>query len=239
MPARRAALTRLVTRDLEQAAVHRVRDGLLLHRGVHDHALQLGRLDRADANRRLDRGLEHLLQARFAHGRSKATDLRGVARRAVLVVVHPTEELPQHVLAPARNEFFVAEVEAVLEVQQARHQSDGQTRPTGVAAARPSHRQARAEQIDASQAHARAIPALEHRRQRGLDPIPRQPRRQHRQRIVQVDHRVDARAEKIAGLHPRIPQKSGSAETESEGTERVVIRSVPFLCPLPLPGTIV
>ena len=61
-----------------------MRDGFLLHRGVHDHPLQLGRLDSLDFNRRLDGGFEQLLQAFFADGAAwtwgfaKAADLGGV-----------------------------------------------------------------------------------------------------------------------------------------------------------------
>jgi hypothetical protein len=53
-----------------------------------------------------------------------------------------------------------------------------------------------------------AIFALKLGLHRGLDLIPRQPSRQHCQGVVQVDLRVDASAEKVSRLHPRIPQKS-------------------------------
>jgi hypothetical protein len=48
----------LVARDLQQAAVHWVRNGLLLHRGVDDHALELGLLDEFHRHGRFERGLE-------------------------------------------------------------------------------------------------------------------------------------------------------------------------------------
>jgi hypothetical protein len=70
---------------------------------------------RLDLNGRLDGGLEQLLDAVLAQQAAKAPDLRGVARQARLVVVHAAEELPLHVLGPAFDEFFVAQVEAVLE----------------------------------------------------------------------------------------------------------------------------
>jgi hypothetical protein len=110
MPAALAALN-LVARDLQQAAVHRVGNGLLLHRGVHDHAFQLRRLDGLDLHGRLDGELQQLLQTFFADGRAEAPDLLGVAWQARLVILHAAEELPDHVLTPASHQFFVAEIE--------------------------------------------------------------------------------------------------------------------------------
>jgi len=57
----------------------------------------------------------------------------------VLVVVHAAEVLPQDVFAPAHHQFFVTEVEAVFEVQQADHETDGQLGATGVAAPATDH----------------------------------------------------------------------------------------------------
>ncbi len=116
----------LLSRDLQQPRVHGVRDCLLLHGGVHDHALELGSLHRLDGRRRLDRGLEQLLHAGFAQDLAKAADLRGVARQLGGVVRHAAEELPHDVLASALHERLVALVEGVLEVQQRDHEPDGQ-----------------------------------------------------------------------------------------------------------------
>ena len=55
---------------------------------------------------------------------------------------------------------------------------------------------------------ARTILALELGRQRRFDPIPGKPSCQHGQRIVQIDHRVDASAKKSGRQDPRIPRKS-------------------------------
>ena len=120
--------------DLQQAAVHRVRDGFFLHRGVDDHALELSGLDGSDLDGRLDAGLEQLLQTFFTEVAPKSSDLRGVARQPMFVVGHAAEELPQHVLAPTRAQLFVAEIEAVLEVQRAGHQANRQLGPPRVAA---------------------------------------------------------------------------------------------------------
>jgi hypothetical protein len=73
------AADHLVTRDLQQAAVHRVRDGLLLDRGVDDHALERLGFDGLHRHRRIDGGLEQLLQPFFADVSAKAADLSGVA----------------------------------------------------------------------------------------------------------------------------------------------------------------
>ena len=76
----------LVPRDLQQATIHGMRDGLLLYRGVHDHPLQILGLDRLDGHRRIDGGLEQQqLHAVLAQVASKPSDLRGVARQPVLV----------------------------------------------------------------------------------------------------------------------------------------------------------
>ena len=112
-----------------------MRDRLLLDRGVHDHALQFCGLDGLDLHSRLDGELQQLLHAFFANGGTKAPDLRGIARQTRLVVLHTAEELPHHVLAPARHQLLVTEVEGVLQVQQAGHQSNGQARPATVAEA--------------------------------------------------------------------------------------------------------
>jgi hypothetical protein len=207
----------LVASDLQKAAVHGVRDGLLLHRGVDDHPLQVFGLDGLDGHRRVDGGLEQMLQALFTEVAPKPSDLRGVARLAVFVVGHAAEELPQHVLAPAHDELFVAEVEAVLQVQQAGHQTDWELGATGVADARAYQHQRRAEHVVAFEHLAGALLALELGRHRRFDLIPRQPGRQHRQGIIEVDHRVDACAKEVGRLHPRIPQKSTPRITLPEG----------------------
>ena len=90
-------------------------DGLLLHGGVHDHdhALELAHAHRLHGRGGLDRGLPRLLHAGLAQHEAKAPDLSGVARQLGRVVRHAAEELPHHVLAPALDDFFVAEVECL------------------------------------------------------------------------------------------------------------------------------
>lgn len=79
----------LLAGHLQQAAVGGVCHGLLLHGGVHYHALELGGLDGLDGRRRLNGGLEQMLNACLAqHNAVKAVDLRCVARQFALVVLH-------------------------------------------------------------------------------------------------------------------------------------------------------
>ena len=89
-------------------------------------ALEIGGAHGLDLDRAFDGGLEQLLQAVLAQQAPEATDLGGVARQAGLVVVHAAEKLPLHVLGPTLDQLFVAEVEAVFQLQQADHQADGQ-----------------------------------------------------------------------------------------------------------------
>ena len=196
-------------RFCQQAAVGRVRDGLLLHRGVDDDAFELALLDHPHRHRRFDGGLEQLLDAGFAQHTAKAADLGGVARQARLVVGHATEELPDHVLAPAFAEFFVAQVEGVLEVQQRDHQADRQTRTACVAHAGASELRGGAEEIGILDHATTAILVREQRGQRGFDRGPGHARGQHRQRVAHVDHRVQPGAKKVVGGHrmrsPKLP----------------------------------
>jgi hypothetical protein len=83
----------LVARDFQQPAVGGMCRGLLLHRRVDDHALELGLPDRAHRHGRFDRGLQQLLDASLAENAAEAPELRRVARQARLVIGHAAEEL--------------------------------------------------------------------------------------------------------------------------------------------------
>jgi hypothetical protein len=198
-----------VARDLQQPAVHRVGDGLGLHGAVDDHALEIGGAHGLDVDRAFDGGLEQLLQPVLSEQAPEAADLRGVARQARLVVVHAAEELPLHVLGPAFDEFFIAEVEAVLQVEQADHQVDGQPRAAGRADAATELAVERASQILADHALGRLGLVGQPGRHRRFDRGPRQPRGKYRQRVPKIDHLVQPRAKEVRRAHPQIPQKSG------------------------------
>lgn len=193
MPARLAsrAIFSLLARDLQLPAVGGVCDGLLLHRGVHDHALEFALADRLHRHGRLDRGLQQLLHAGLAQHAAEAADLRGVTGQLGRVVLHAAEKLPHHVLAPALDELLIAHVERMLQVQQRDHQPDRQPPPAAWADARPGELQRRAEQVL----------VREQRRQRCLNLLPRHSCGQHSQRVSQVDHLVQACAEEIVGGH--------------------------------------
>lgn len=81
-----------------------------LHGGVHDQALELGRLDGLAVHGGVDGGLEEFFAARLADGGPKAPDLGGITRKARLVVGHAAEVLPHDVLGPTLHKFLVAEL---------------------------------------------------------------------------------------------------------------------------------
>ena len=94
----------------QQPAIAGPGHGLFLHRGVDDHALEFGGLDRVHVHRRLDGLGQQLFHA-------------SLARQARLVVRHAAEVLPDDVLAPAIGHGFIAQVVGVLEIQQRDHQA--------------------------------------------------------------------------------------------------------------------
>jgi hypothetical protein len=114
----------LLARHFQQPAVGGVSDGLALHRGVDDDALELGLLDGTHGHGGFDGGLQQLLHAGLAQHAAKATDLGRVAGQARLEVNQAAEELEAHVLGPALNQGLVALVVGVLQVQQRHHQAD-------------------------------------------------------------------------------------------------------------------
>jgi hypothetical protein len=176
MPARLAALTTLC-RAISS---------------VDDHALEFGGLDRLDLHRRLDGGLDQQLKPLLADCTAKATDLRGIARQPGLEVVEPAEELPVQVLAPALDQFLVAEVEGILQVDQAGHEPNRQPRPPRVAHAATELHLVFAKHVTGHTLLRRTVLSLELGGQRRLDQGPRQPRGQHSQRVPQIDHLVQA-----------------------------------------------
>ena len=191
----------LVAGDLQQARVHRVGDGLLLHRGVDDQVFELGGLDGLGGAGRVDGGLEQFFHAGLADGAAKAPDLRGIARQAWLVERHAAEVLPDHIFRPALHQFLVAELVGVLEVQQAGHQPDGQARAACCCNADACDLHGRAEQIVLRNGPTFTHLAGKVRCQCRLDLRPGQPAGQHRQRVAQVDHLGQRLAEEISALN--------------------------------------
>ncbi len=183
----------------------------------HDDTFEFDRLDRLDLDRALDGRLEQLFEPVLANGAPEPHHLARVAGRTRFVVLAAAEELPNDVLAPAGHEFLVAEIEAVLEVQQAGHQPDRQPRASGVAHTAASFDLSLAEQVVHAFTLCRPIPPRELRRQGGFDAIPRQPRCQHRERVVRVDHAVEAGAEKVWRAHGANPPGNNSSDNASWG----------------------
>ena len=126
-------LHELGARSLQQPAVGGVGDGLLLHRGVHNHARELLRLDELQINGNVDGLSQQLLDAFFTEQLAEFNQGTGFAGALVLKVRPPREELPGRRLAPTLEHAFVGFVEGVLEVQQTDHHAQRHTRAPGVA----------------------------------------------------------------------------------------------------------
>ena len=115
-------------------------NGFFLHRRVDYHPFQVLRLHGINGNGHIDGGFEQQLQTVFTEVPAKASDLAGIAGgargagQAEFKVGLPAEVLPQDVLAPAHNEFFVAEFEAAFEVQEAGHHANGELGTPGIGA---------------------------------------------------------------------------------------------------------
>jgi hypothetical protein len=73
-------------------------------------------------------------------GGAKAPDLGGITWQARLVERHAAEVLPHDVLGPALHQFLVAELEGVLQVQQAGHPAQGKAVTASGGNARTSDR---------------------------------------------------------------------------------------------------
>ena len=95
----------------------------------------------------------------------------------------------------------------MFEKNQTRHQANRQLGTSASAGSGADHDRRRAEHVSNIEALTSALLALELGGQHRLDLLPRQPSGEHRQRVVQVDHGVDAGAEKIRRLHAQIPRK--------------------------------
>ncbi len=182
-------------------------NGFFLDGGVNDDTFQVLRFDGFNGHCGVDGGFEQQLQAVFAKGFAEAANLCCIAGQAVLVVVHTAEVLPQDVFAPAHHQFFVAEVETVLEVQQADHQADRQLGSTGVAAPATDHDFTGAEHVFGFEDLTRAVLVVELGCNGCFDLAPGQPGGQHRQRVAGVDHGIDSAAEEVNGLHGRSLRK--------------------------------
>jgi hypothetical protein len=113
-------------------------------------------------------------------------------------------------IAPALDLPFVRLVEGVLEIQEADHDAQRHARASRVAQALAALHLF-TKQIKIWHGDARARLAREQMHHRAFDLLPGYVRGQHRQRMAQIDHVIDARAEKIVGggagkLHKKLPE---------------------------------
>ena len=111
----------LVACHLQQEAVNRMGDGLFLNGSVDNAAFEFGGLDGLDLYRSFDGELQQPFHAIYTDGGAEAPNLGCVERQPGFIVLQTAEELPHDVLAPTRNQFFIAE--AVLQIQQAGHEA--------------------------------------------------------------------------------------------------------------------
>jgi hypothetical protein len=68
------------------------------------------------------RDLEQLLQTSLAQQRAKTPNQHGITRHTRLIVLQPAEELLLNVFTPTLQQFFIAEVEGVFQVDQTEHE---------------------------------------------------------------------------------------------------------------------
>jgi hypothetical protein len=146
-------------------------------------------------------GLEQQLHPFFAQHAPKASDGGGVAGPTWFVVVQAAEVLPDDVLAPALDQFLIAEVEAVLEVEQRDHQPHGQAGATGVGDAAGDQRQGWAKEVGARNGVSLAILVGEQGRHGLFDLAPGQATAQHHQAVTRIDHAVQACPKEVVGGH--------------------------------------
>ena len=79
----------------------------------------------------IDGRFEQFFDPSFADRLANSTDPRGIARESRFVVGLVAEVLPDDVLGPTLDQFFVGEIEGVLEIEQGGHQADRETRTPG------------------------------------------------------------------------------------------------------------
>lgn len=199
---------------LQQLAIGGVSHGFLLHRGVHDHAAQFFLGDQLEGDGHLHGAGKQLFHAFFAQSFAEAPQLCGVAWPLVLEIFVARKVLSSGCFAPALDHFLVALVERMLEVQQGHHQPGGQTRTPDIGDAATGNDKDRAKQVQVFDLFASldlTRPALG---ERCFDFLPGHSVGQHRQRVAQIDHLIEAVAEKVIGHGAAFKnsQKTGSIQ---------------------------
>lgn len=100
-------LHQLGARNFQQAAVCGVGDCLVLHRAVHDHALELFCLDQLEFDGHVDGLRQQLFHAFLAQQLAELDQSGGVAGLTVFIVRTAREELPTRRIGPARHHALV------------------------------------------------------------------------------------------------------------------------------------
>ena len=175
-------------------------DGFLLHRGVHDDALEFALFDGADFDCGVDGGAEQFFQAGLSQRGAKASDLRGITRGPGIKVFEACKVLPVDVLGKALHQFFIAEVKAVLEQCQGDHESGAQSGASGIAGFAAADSDNGASQVRRFFALFEGVHLVGKLRcDAGLHFFPRQSASQNRQWMAAVDHLIQAPPEEIIG----------------------------------------
>jgi hypothetical protein len=140
--------------------------------------------------------------------------------------------LPDNVLGPTLDQVFVAEVVGVLEVQQRGHEADRQAGAPGGADARSGDHQGGAEQVCSRDGPSFPVSSHETRGQGRFDLGPGQALGQGGQRVLQVDHLVQAGAEEVGGhlvSRQAISLKFWLDYFNSQGIQGAEFRPQPFV----------
>jgi hypothetical protein len=190
----------LSPRGLQHLGIRGVGDGLVLDGGVDDDGGQTGLGDELQGKGHIDRLLQQGLHTYFAHGLAEVDQLGGVAGPAVLEVIHAREVLPGGRLGPALNDALVALLEGVLDVKQRDHQAHRQARTTGPRDAGTDHLSHAAEQIHILNVATGAESLGEQVGDRGFQFLPRHAGHEHGQRVAQIDHLIQAAAQKKSAV---------------------------------------
>ncbi len=199
---------------LQHLGVRGVGDGLVLNGGVNDDGGQAGLGDELRCEGHIDRLLQQCFHTLLADGLAEVDQLRGVRGPAVREVIHARKVLPRGRLGPALDNPFVALVEGALEVKHRDNQAQRQARTTRRRDTGTNHLGHTAEQIHVLNVATGADSLGKQVRDRGFQLLLRHARRQHGQRMAQIDHLIQTAAEKVGrvghwAVLPKTPRKRG------------------------------
>ncbi|MDR6504195.1 hypothetical protein J2785_007392 [Burkholderia ambifaria] len=111
-------LNELCSRHLQQPAVGWIRDRLLLHCRINDHALEFVRREHLHVCGDGDRHSQQFHDAGFAKRLENPHQVRRIAKQVRLEILLAAEVLEVDILSPVLADRFVRQVVRVLQVQQ-------------------------------------------------------------------------------------------------------------------------